>query len=265
METIFIKLGGSLITNKDQPMTPRLSIIRELCQEIKQLTNEHPDTRFILGHGSGSFGHAVAKKFKTRIGVYNRDDWEGFLKVWWAARSLNQIVMNELTEAGILAMAFPPSATCVGNTEKSNQCYTDALQCALQANFVPVVFGDVVFDQKLNGTIYSTEDIFILLAEKISPTKILLAGIEESIWEDFPNNQKQIPLITPQNYPVIKNKIGQSASIDVTGGMIEKVKTMLDLLETQPKLKICIFSGQKFGNLTQVFNELPIGTWIKQE
>ena len=68
-EIILLKLGGSLITDKDKPYTPRLDKLADLSQEIKTVLDSTPDLLLILGHGSGSFGHTAAKKYGTRDGL----------------------------------------------------------------------------------------------------------------------------------------------------------------------------------------------------
>jgi isopentenyl phosphate kinase len=56
---VFLKLGGSLITVKSQPHTPRLEALERLGQEIAQARLHNPNLQILLGHGSGSFGHVA--------------------------------------------------------------------------------------------------------------------------------------------------------------------------------------------------------------
>lgn len=42
-------------------------------------------------------------------------------------------------------------------------------QAALEAGIVPVIHGDVAFDEELGGTVASTEDLFAFLATKMPP------------------------------------------------------------------------------------------------
>ena len=69
---VFLKLGGSLITVKDQPHTPRLDVIERLAQEIAAARSADPGLQILLGHGSGSYGHVPASQFHTRQGVKTR-------------------------------------------------------------------------------------------------------------------------------------------------------------------------------------------------
>ena len=85
-ELTFIKLGGSLITDKTRPYTPRLDVLQLLAYEILDAQRATPGLPIVLGHGSGSFGHTAAKKHGTRQGVASPEGWQGFNEVWWQGR-----------------------------------------------------------------------------------------------------------------------------------------------------------------------------------
>ena len=113
MPLLFLKLGGSLITDKDQTSTPRAETIDRLAREIARGVNAQPDLRLILGHGSGSFGHVAARKHGTRQGVNTPEGWRGFVEVWQQARALNEMVLQSMLRDGAkdsrgCAMAFGP-------------------------------------------------------------------------------------------------------------------------------------------------------------
>src|SRR5512146_1620840 len=95
-ELVFLKLGGSLITDKDTPRAPRLDILARLAGEIAEARRQRPRMQIVLGHGSGSFGHVPARKYGTRQGVRTPEEWLGFAEVWKEARALNQIVVDAL-------------------------------------------------------------------------------------------------------------------------------------------------------------------------
>ncbi len=115
---VFLKLGGSLITDKQSASTARLDVLERLAGEIKAALGAEPDIRLVLGHGSGSFGHVPAKKYGTRQGVSTPEQWLGFAEVWEEARALNQIVIETLLAAGLPVIAFPPSAAVLAQDGK---------------------------------------------------------------------------------------------------------------------------------------------------
>jgi isopentenyl phosphate kinase len=259
---IFLKLGGSLITDKHSPRTPRLDVIDRISTEIAVSLAENPELRIILGHGSGSFGHTSAKKHGTMNGVHTKEEWIGFAEVWQDAASLNQIVVDALLKAKIPAIKFPPSA-CVSTQDREIVSWNIyPIISALENAIVPVIFGDVVFDRSLGGTILSTEDLFVHLALLFNPGRILLAGIEPGVWEDYPENKSIFSEITPADLASFDEIIKASGAPDVTGGMASKVKQMIQLTVLRPSLKTLIFSGEKPGLIKSVLAGETSGTVI---
>jgi len=259
---VFLKLGGSLITDKTRPHTPRSPVIRRLAGEIAAACHDNPQLRLVLGHGSGSFGHVPAHRWGTRQGVRTPAEWAGFVEVWREASALNRLVMDALEQAGIPALPFSPmSAISAVNGKIANWNLTP-LRSALQAGILPVVQGDAVFDGQLGGTILSTEQLFNFLAKQLLPQKILLAGIEKGVWADFPSCTRLVDSITPENFPELENTLGGSAATDVTGGMLNKVAESLSLVEVIPGLEVQIFSGSKPGAVLDALGGQSRGTRI---
>ena len=267
-ELIFLKLGGSLITDKDKPYTPRLDRLENLANQIATTLFSDPETapasrpRLILGHGSGSFGHTSGKKYRTREGVRDAAGWRGFAEVWLQARELNIYVMNALYKAGIPAMAFPPSAAVLASSAQVIVWETTPIRMALANGILPVIHGDVAFDEVRGGTILSTEDLFMHLARQLFPNRILLAGIEEGVWEDFPARTRLVKEIRPQVYEMMREKVGGSDSADVTGGMSAKVEQMLSLVREVPGMTAQIFSGEENQNLARALSGENVGTLV---
>lgn len=262
MNLQFLKLGGSLITDKRTPRTPRREVIARLTTEIESARAANPGLKLLLGHGSGSFGHVPAKKHGTRQGVVSSEQWQGFAEVWYEAATLNRIVMETLHAAGLPAISFPASAGVTAKDGKVAVWNLAPLTTALENDLLPVVFGDVVFDTARGGTILSTEDIFTHLARQLQPKRILLAGLDEGVWADFPACTQLISEITPENWEAVAASLGGSAATDVTGGMQSKVRAMLDLAVEIPGLEISIFSGEQPGNLAAALQGESLGTRI---
>lgn len=264
-ELVFLKLGGSLITDKGKAATPRLEVLTRLAAEIAAARAAKPELRLLLGHGSGSFGHVPAKKYNTRAGVKSDEQWAGFAEVWQQAAALNHIVMDALQTAGLPAIAFPPSAAVMANGGQIKTWTIEPIKAALDVNLLPIVYGDVAFDTKRGGAILSTEALFVYLAQGLRPTRILLAGDEDGIYEDYPLRKKMVAKITPKSYELLAASLGGAAAADVTGGMAGKVQTMLELVEALPDCEVRIFSGLKAGAVQQALNGKPLGTLLRAD
>lgn len=262
-DLVFLKLGGSLITDKDTQRAPLLDVLARLAGEIAESRRKRPQLQLVIGHGSGSFGHIPGRRYGTRQGVRSEQEWMGFAEVWKEARALNQLVIEALAAAGLPVIAFPPSAAVIARDGHPLRWDLHPMQAALDAGLLPLVNGDTVFDEQRGGTILSTEDLFIYLARLLHPGRVLLAGREEGVWADYPACTRLIPEITPENYLAVAAQITGSASVDVTGGMIEKVRTMLDLAGDLPGFEARIFSGLKPGLVKQALLGARPGTGIR--
>jgi len=257
-----LKLGGSLITEKDNPSTVRPEALARLAAEIASVRQARPEMRLVIGHGSGSFGHVPARKYGTRQGVHTPEGWVGFAEVWLQASALTRLVVEALHAAGIPAIVFSPSAVAVSRAGRIVSWDLGPLLAALDAGLTPVVHGDVAFDQTLGGTILSTEDVFLFLAGRLEPGRVLIAGIEPGVFADFPANTQLIETITPQSYERVKDSLFGARAVDVTGGMAAKVRGLVDLVSTDPSVEAMIFSGEAPGNIRRALLGERIGTII---
>ncbi|MFQ5615376.1 MAG: isopentenyl phosphate kinase [Anaerolineales bacterium] len=268
METrklLFLKLGGSLITDKTRPITPRIDVLARLAHEIVDARIQNPNVQLILGHGSGSFGHVPAKKHGTRQGVTTPAGWRGFSEVWLQASALTRFVVNALHEARLPAVVFPPFAGAIAHHRKIAAWDLAPIRTALDVGLLPVVHGDVAFDTGQGGTILSTEDVFTYLARHLHPARILIAGIEPGVWADYPACTRIIPEITPETLEKIAPVLGGSPATDVTGGMASKVRDMSNLCQEIPGLDALIFSGRRPGQVRDALLGNRAGTRIYSE
>jgi isopentenyl phosphate kinase len=257
----FLKLGGSLITDKSQPETARNDAIARLAGEIATALRTRPDLALLVGHGSGSFGHIPAKRHGTRQGVEGAEAWRGFAEVAVVAARLNQIVLEALVSAGVPVLRIQPSASAVCRNGEIIVMATRPIERALQEGLVPLVYGDVAIDEGQGGTIISTEDIFVYLARALSPGRVLLAGEYEGVQD---REGEVVRHVTADTLAELGSALGASAQTDVTGGMATKVALMLELCEAIPGLSVHIFSGQAPGNVLTALTEeeIPFGTHL---
>lgn len=171
---IFIKLGGSVITNKEKPNLLRRRILSRLVKEIKKSLEQAKDEYlFVIGHGQGSFGHIPAIKYKTLDGFINKKSKMGMAIVQDKAADLNRIVIKEFIKNNIPAISIPTSGNLVTNNRKAILFFGDVLKEYLNQGLLPVTYGDVIVDKSQGCTIWSTDEIFTFLALELQMSQTL--------------------------------------------------------------------------------------------
>jgi len=272
-DLVFLKLGGSLITDKNQRYTVRLGRLAELADEIRTALSESPDLRLVLGHGSGSFGHYAVQEHMPQRSLSAAaggaaDDhayWIGYSEVWYRASELNRHVMDALHIAGIPSISLAPSAMVEAAEGRISHWDLTPIRSAIGAGLTPVIFGDIVFDTVNGSSVLSTEALMTHLAPLLHPSRILLAGLEAAVWKDYPIRNEPIKRITPSGFPALVGGLGASHGTDVTGGMRTKVEDMLALTAALPGVPIQIFSGEIQGNVRAALGGAALGTVISSD
>lgn len=249
MKTIFIKIGGSLITDKTQEKSFRQQTAERIAQELKRVVDSDSKLRLLVGHGSGSFGHFAAQHHNTMQGVATPAQWYGFAEVATVAGELSYLVTKVFTEAGLPIWRIQPSASAVCADGVITTMSTEPIQTALRQNIIPLVHGDVALDTVRGGTIISTETVFTYLAHTLPVDQILLLGEVEGVYDQERN---VISEITPHNFDAIAPALGKSRGADVTGGMYSKVHDMLQLVQSVQGLTINIVDGTQPDLLFEV-------------
>lgn len=245
---IFLKLGGSAITDKTREATARENVIRQIAREVKRARAAQPELGLVIGHGSGSFGHFAAKKFG--YGQRDAKAWRAYAETGAAAARLNRIVTDWFLDENVPVVAMQPSASARCRDGVLMELATEPLCTALAHDLIPLVHGDVAFDETRQMAIASTEMIFAYLAPILKPARIVLAGIVDGVFTGDPLQDSTAHLIreiTPANFSQIEKQLRGSHGVDVTGGMIDKVSKMIALAQREPSIRVHIVSALREG------------------
>ncbi|MGD2177131.1 MAG: isopentenyl phosphate kinase [Anaerolineae bacterium] len=257
----FVKFGGSLITDKRQAYTARGEVIARLAKEVRAALEADPELSLLIGHGSGSFGHWAAEPYGTREGVTTASEWRGYAQVAAAAGRLNRLVVDAFLEAGVPVLSLQPSASARCHDGRVTHLDTRPIHAALARRLVPLIYGDVALDDVRGGTIASTEDLFVYLADEMRPRRILLVGRVPGVLD---RDGELISHITPADPPGLRGALSGSRGVDVTGGMQDKVARMVELVARHMETTVHIMTGIEPGLLTRALldDALDVGTRI---
>jgi isopentenyl phosphate kinase len=232
-DLILIKLGGSLITEKARPETPRREVIARLAAEIARAAREVP-FHLVVGHGSGSFGHVAARDSGIAAGLRSADQLPGVSRTQERAAALHRIVIEALIEAGALPFSLAPSSCLVADSGRPAAFAAEPLLLALDRGLLPVLYGDVVTDRSWGISICSTERLFDALADTLRKhgrtiRRALWLGETDGLYDA---EGRTVPRISVGDLGALENAtaaIGAPAGTDVTGGMLHRVEAALAL------------------------------------
>jgi isopentenyl phosphate kinase len=117
-----------------------------------------------------------------------------------------------------------------------------------------------VIDLKQGCSIASTEQLFSYLSKKLPVTRIVIGTNVEGVLDD---KGHVIRSITKRNFDSIKQHLKGAGSTDVTGGMLHKVESMLELAEHVRE--IVIVNALKPGNIKKALEGETLGTAITND
>lgn len=243
-----IKLGGSIITNKEVPKTVQKPIVTRLVQEIARAKAEL-DEVFMIGHGQGSFAHAPALRYKTMDGFISKESPMGMAITQDSAAQLNRIIVAECINEHLPAVSFLFSNSLVTHNRQAKHWCSQVLLEYLEKGLFPVTCGDVIVDEKQGCTIWSTEKILAYLAEELPAEDYHVERIIHvtEVAGVLDGSGKVIDVVSRNNQEEIKKHINGTKGFDVTGGMWHKIEESLELADKG--ISSYIISGLKKDNL----------------
>ena len=142
-----LKLGGSLITFKDKPLTPNCANIRTAARAIASALPVLRRTRFFLLHGGGSFGHYYAKKYGLSTKL-KRTEQEEVAVTSAAMMELHSKILGEMLRVGIPCVTVLASRILSDATSGLAASGRRYLETLFDSGLVPITFGNVLVSKK---------------------------------------------------------------------------------------------------------------------
>lgn len=258
-----LKIGGSVITDKNGELSARTEVINRLAEE----TQKANVNSLIIVHGGGSFGHPTAQKYGIKEGLKHDAQKVGFAETHHVMTVLNGLVMDALVWHNIPAFSVAPSCCVVTENGRIKLCEDTALKTLLKMGFVPVLYGDAVFDEKLGFTVLSGDQIVAYLARKFGAGKIVIGVDTDGLYDADPKVAKNAKLythLTLSELEKVKLKLGGSTATDVTGGMLGKIMELVPAVEQGISVEI-VNAAKSKRVYKALMGEKVEGTVIEKE
>jgi isopentenyl phosphate kinase len=243
---IILKLGGSVITDKNKIKIFKNKLMDSLSENIKKSGKQ-----MIIVHGAGSFGHILAKKYELNDGYKNNGQIKGFSETHEMVQSLNTLVLKSLQKYDIPAVSISPHSIVKLDNHKLAKMDFKLFEDYLERQFIPVTFGDVVLDKKLGFSICSGDLLVGALAKYFKPEKVIFSIDEDGLYTSNPKIDKKAKLIKETTFKKLKDfSTSLDKHADVTGGMGGKINTIKSI--SKLGIETVLLNGNKPERLYNV-------------
>ncbi|WP_336133292.1 isopentenyl phosphate kinase [Natronomonas amylolytica] len=216
--TTVLKLGGSVVTDKDVPETVDERNLSRAADAIAAV-----DEDLVVIHGGGSFGHPYAAEHgvSTTDGTH---DPVAVRAIHGAMKELNGAVVDALAAAEVPAVPVHPFSVASRDSAGELSLPTDQLATMLSEGFAPVLHGDVVVHESAGATVISGDEIVVALADALDADRVGVCSAVPGVYDAEENVIDRI-----DSFDDVANALGGSDATDVTGGMAAKVRELLGL------------------------------------
>lgn len=255
MRRYVIKLGGSVITDKDEPLSINVPALLGIGEEIAAAMRE-TDLSLAIVHGGGSYGHPSVRECLDRKGVI---DEPCYVRTTYLMSELSLTVTQVLIAAGVPAVMLTTRSVCAVKSGRPDCGLGIAAEMAGRG-LVPVLFGDGVLSDD-GYEVISGDDIVWLLAKAMGDAEVVFVTDVDGIFDKDPRKAPDARLLTEVSASEAMSFVGGSGKTDVTGGM--RSKLVKGLKHARGWGKAYVVNGGRRWNLFNLLTGKPfIGTVV---
>jgi len=255
-----LKIGGSVITDRSGER-PRLRGTRlaRIAREIAE--GWHPgESRLIVIHGAGSFGHPIVRRTGIDQGVTDRAQRIAMGETQKLQGELSTHVVRHLLRVGVPAFPCQPSASAVMHAGDLVSLETEVLEGLMSFGVVPVLNGVPAFDRVRGCSILSGDQIAGFLYRRLGGERILHGTDVKGIYTADPSEDPQARFCATVDLggsAGLPEGVTGSSVTDVTGGMRKKLEEM-----RTARAKGQVFDATKQGNVRRALEGQTVGTLV---
>jgi isopentenyl phosphate kinase len=225
---IILKLGGSLLTDKNKPFSIREDIVKSSVRQIVDAKE-----KLILIHGGGSFGHPLAKKYSIINGFDSSvpNQVLGLTETHHSMNNFNSYLIKCFLEKNYPALSIQTSSIFIKNSQEISISSVEVIETALDLNILPILYGDIILDMQGSFSIISGDQIILELCKNLDRyriSKVIFTMETDGIYVNDNRSGENCILATK----CYSNQLGHlklanlGQKIDVTGGIKGKINVI---------------------------------------
>lgn len=221
-----LKLGGSAITDKARDCTPDIPAIQHTADQLADY-----QLPLVLIHGGGSYAHPFVTRSGIGEGIRDRSQLRSISETEFYLDQLTRIICASLLLRDKLPVPLHPMSLAVLDKGEVKKILLDPIRNALGVGLIPLLHGDLVFDESRGIGVLSGDLLASLIGARLGASRVLFGCDVDGVYSANPKrfqNATLIPEVTSENFRAAMDA-SQSPSGDATGGMGEKVRQALRL------------------------------------
>lgn len=212
---VVLKIGGSVLTFKDRPLSLRTSLLDSYADMLYMLWNE--GYRFVLVLGGGSYGHYYVNFYR---GSGNRVLVSKTSRIM---AKLALIVQDIFESKGLAPIVYPPHAYCRPRGLIPG-CNWSIVNDALAGDLLPITYGDV-YPEKGGYGIVSGDELAAEAACSLRAERLVYATSVDGVYA----GERLVEKV--EGVDEVRRLLGYAmggSGVDVTGGMARKLKAVIE-------------------------------------
>ena len=221
-----LKLGGSAITDKARDCTPDIPAIQHAADQLADYR-----LPLVLIHGGGSYAHPFVTRSGVGGGLRDRPQLRSISETEFYLGQLTRIICASLLLRNMNPVPFHPMSFATLDKGEVKKILLDPIRNSLNAGLIPLLHGDLVFDESRRIGVLSGDQIASLIGSRLLASRVLFGCDVDGVYSANPKNSPKAALISEVNSENFQSVMSATVgpSNDATGGMEEKVKQAIRL------------------------------------
>jgi isopentenyl phosphate kinase len=224
-----LKLGGSAITDKARECTPDIPVIQHVADQLSDY-----DLPLVLIHGGGSYAHPFVKRSGLDHGFRDRSQLRSVSETEFYLSQLTRIICASLLLRNKFPVPLHPMSFVTLYKGKVKRILLDPIRQALTTGLIPLLHGDLVFDESQGIGVLSGDRIASLIGLRLGASRVLLGCDVDGVYSENPKTFPNATLVREVNDENFRSVLGasESPSSDATGGMGAKVREAIQIAKS---------------------------------
>jgi isopentenyl phosphate kinase len=249
-KTLVLKLGGSLITDKSREYCARSGIIRAASAEVRECRDAGLFDRLVIVHGVGSYGHPPVIQHKLHKGFVDKGQLLPISLTQSKVNELRAMVSASLQAEGVPVNYLHASSIAVSAKGRIASMDVKALRGWLDIGMVPVLGGDMIFDEAMGFSVGSGDQLAAILAKEVQATHLVFATDVPGVFDADPKTSagaRQLGELSLAGTSHLDLSGGRPDASGAMGGKIASLATLEP--ELRRGMDMAIITMMRPGNL----------------